>query len=97
MNNGSWGLAKKEYNFNSATKKRETQISMSQTQHKLKVQSQMMIEETRRDKIRNPLNQKHKLKIIRVKLCEYSDLFWKYFFLKMYMEHACTLIHMHAN
>ena len=74
MTNGSRCLAKKEYNYNSATKKRETQISMSQTQHKLKVQSQMMIEETRRDKIRNPLNQKHKPRIFRVKLHEYSDL-----------------------
>ena len=39
MTNGSWCLAKKEYNYNSVTKKRETQISMSQTQHKLKVKS----------------------------------------------------------
>ena len=58
MTNGSWGLEKKEYNYNSATKKREAQISMSQVQHKLKVKSQMMIEETRRDKIRNPLKSK---------------------------------------
>ena len=34
----------------------------------------MMIEETRRDKIRNPLNQNHKPRIFRVKLHEYSDL-----------------------
>ena len=48
-------LLKKEYNYNLATKKREAQISMSQAQHKLKMKSQMMIEETRRDKIRNPI------------------------------------------
>ena len=47
MTNGSWGLAKKEYYYNSTTKKR-AQISMSQTQHKLKVKSQMMSEETKK-------------------------------------------------
>ena len=36
---------KKEYYYKSVTKKRETQISMSQTQHKLKVKSQMMTKE----------------------------------------------------